>query len=286
MATISTGGVNFQSGSAPYMQSWAGTVRSTFLAGGWVQTADAGQTNATALPAATAAGQAVGYEIWRMSDALQATAPVFVKVEYGSGTSVGPVALWITVGTGSDGAGNLTNVIVPRQVASLAGAGTLGGSQAWGSAASSRIAWTCGDGPNASLVFGIERNKNVQGGDASDAVLVMLGKGPTWSASGFAFAPFAGAIPSLSTNIGAFVPSGVTWALGNNAGACPVRYMAGGPSNPGLNFAVYLDGDLARAVPLQMAIYGNNHTYMPIGSNRVGSVVAGSATSSFLMLFE
>lgn len=50
------------------------------------------------------------FEIFRFNDVLQSTAPVFIKVEYGTGASAAYPMLFITVGQGTDGIGNLTGV--------------------------------------------------------------------------------------------------------------------------------------------------------------------------------
>lgn len=63
-----------------------------------------------------------GYEIFALADSLQATAPLFFKFEYGTGQSGGGayskygVSIWVTVGRGQDGAGNITNIIIPRRL--------------------------------------------------------------------------------------------------------------------------------------------------------------------------
>lgn len=89
---------------------------------GLTQTADTGQlANPTtvALPGTTQTS--AGYYIFRFNDTLQATSPIFIKLEFGTGnTTTGP-AMWITVGTGSNGSGTITGTVMTR-------VGVLGGS--------------------------------------------------------------------------------------------------------------------------------------------------------------
>lgn len=74
---------------------------------GLVQTADTGQINWITVTRPGVNTEA-GYEIWRFNDTLQSTAPVFMRVGYGtSGFTTAP-RIQITVGTGSDGAGVIT----------------------------------------------------------------------------------------------------------------------------------------------------------------------------------
>lgn len=89
---------------------------------GLVKTADTGQVNWGTLTWVPTAGQQVaGYEIWRFNDALQATKPLFLKIEYGSNPHTGSTAandsvgMWITVGTGSSGAGAITGELSSRK---------------------------------------------------------------------------------------------------------------------------------------------------------------------------
>lgn len=71
------------------------------------QTTDTGQINTTTVTR-PAANTAAGYSIFRFNDTLQATSPVFIKLEYGCNSSTTGVQMWISVGTGSNGSGTLT----------------------------------------------------------------------------------------------------------------------------------------------------------------------------------
>ena len=51
------------------------------------------------------------YEMYRFSDSLQATKPVFIKVEYGTGSTIGQPTVKLTVGTATNGAGTITSQI-------------------------------------------------------------------------------------------------------------------------------------------------------------------------------
>lgn len=77
---------------------------------GLVQTADTGQINWTTVtrPGINTAG---GYEIWRFADST-----LFLKIEYGTNASAASPAMWITVGTGSNGTGTLTGQLSTRNL--------------------------------------------------------------------------------------------------------------------------------------------------------------------------
>lgn len=62
----------------------------------------------------------IGYEIYRFDDSLQASYPVFIKLEYGTGENTydsntgSGFQIWMTVGKGQDDAGGITGVLIPR----------------------------------------------------------------------------------------------------------------------------------------------------------------------------
>jgi hypothetical protein len=91
---------------------WVTHIHNTFLLG-WVNTSDTGQLDISTLPSLGLSSISYsGYKIYRMNDSLQATYPVYVKVEYGNGyQGLYCPGLRVSFGTGSDGAGNLTGYL-------------------------------------------------------------------------------------------------------------------------------------------------------------------------------
>jgi hypothetical protein len=77
------------------------------------QTADTGQTTngGSSVPAVNTAG---GYVIGRFNDTLQSTAPIFFKLEFGTGSVITQPQMWLTVGQGSNGSGTLTGTLTTR----------------------------------------------------------------------------------------------------------------------------------------------------------------------------
>lgn len=95
--------------------SWKGSFQpiSEMLNAVLVRTNDTGQVNwatISTVPPAGSAGSVRDYEVFRLTDALQATAPIFIRVDYAySGTSA-ILTLRFTVGSSTDGAGNIGGV--------------------------------------------------------------------------------------------------------------------------------------------------------------------------------
>lgn len=118
MTTRSYGDVIDNTSDAGF-RNWAGKLHQAFLDVGLVQTSDTGQADFTTAtrPTATGSGEAYVYKIYRFDDSMQATCPVFLRVEYGSYTGTTQQAVMrIGIGEGTDGAGALRgNTATPQQ---------------------------------------------------------------------------------------------------------------------------------------------------------------------------
>jgi len=105
-------------------RAWGSDLSASFSDVGLIQTADTGQIDWVTVTR-PGASTAAGYEIWRYTDSS-----VYLKIEYGSsGFSSAAPSVWLTVGTGSNGAGTLTGAVSSRapisiQTATLTSAGT------------------------------------------------------------------------------------------------------------------------------------------------------------------
>jgi hypothetical protein len=109
MTTASTATVVDHTSDAGF-RAWASEVSTQLAAIGLVQTADTGQINLVTVtrPGTSTAG---GYQIWRFADST-----LYMKIEYGTGTSATAPQMWITVGTGSNGTGTLTGQLSTRNI--------------------------------------------------------------------------------------------------------------------------------------------------------------------------
>ena len=102
-------------------RAWGSAISAGLAAVGLVNVAVTGAVNwrTVVRGASSASGTPWGFEVWRFDDALQATHPVFIKVEYGgansSAASEALPALWVTVSRGVDAAGNPVNILAPRR---------------------------------------------------------------------------------------------------------------------------------------------------------------------------
>lgn len=106
-------------------RAWGSELSAKFVAAGLVKHTDTGQINWSTVtrPAANTAG---GFEIWRFDDSLQGTAPIYLKIEYGTGVSAAYPQIWLTVGTGTNGSGTLNGTVSDRNTVAFSGAVSAG----------------------------------------------------------------------------------------------------------------------------------------------------------------
>ena len=109
MATSTTTTLIDQSTDAAF-RTWVAEIITQLAAVGLTQTADTGQINTSTVTRA-ASNTAAGYTIWRFSDTLQSTSPVFLKLEFGSGSTGNTYPqMWVSISTGTNGTGTLNNL--------------------------------------------------------------------------------------------------------------------------------------------------------------------------------
>ena len=113
-----------------------------------------------------------GSEVYRFDDALQATAPLFIKFEYGTGAGATASAIRVTVGKSADGAGTISGVLLAA-TAVMRFASASSTSNCYISGGSSWFALSLAPlDANAGGIFYIERSVNSGGTPTGVAVLI------------------------------------------------------------------------------------------------------------------
>jgi hypothetical protein len=252
-------------------RAWTQFIEDTLVTtGGWVVTADTGQTLPNALVVPTAGSQKRGYRIYRMNDSLQSAAPVFMRLDYGSGSSLGLPGIWVTIGTGSDGTGNITGILWNGGTSSLPNIGTQSTStstanNSYGSASTSRfsLALFVQTGAGFHFIFTLERSKDSSGNDTgSGLLLIYRGGGDTNIARTRYLSTTVGPQPSEENGL-AYVITGQnpTQTLGGDIGVGVISHFRGTAQQPGTNFVVVTLSDVAAEGSFQMTLYGQLRTY-------------------------
>lgn len=104
-------GARLSNADTTLFRAWGSAV-STALGQMLTRVTQTGEINWATVNAPASANTFQGFEVYRLNDSLQATAPLFFKFEYGStSTSATIPAIRLTIGKGADGAGTITNVL-------------------------------------------------------------------------------------------------------------------------------------------------------------------------------
>jgi len=283
MATKS-GSLSPSNSTTTDIRAWVSWLSLGIVEVGWVQTSDTGQCDASAIPVPAAANTPVGYHVFRMADALQATVPVFMKLEYGSGTSTSSYpSLWITIGTGSDGNGNITGILMERTQIDAADTTSL--MACYMAGASGRLAVSMfASSASYSLAVIIERTHDAIGADSSEGLTVLMLSGASAKIS--QYLPFTGTVPSAYSNWNATTPPSGGGALCPNVYFFPIRCWSPGETFPILGAIVYISGDVATGGTYSVQGFdGSSRTYLALGPG-LNSVGYGSSSNLVAMRYD
>lgn len=291
---------------AANIRAWTQFVEDTLVTtGGWAATADTGQTLPSAMAATTAVNQKRGFRIYKMTDALQATAPVFMRVDYGS-ASAQAAGLWITIGTGSDGLGNITGVLwnggasatpsIGSSIASLVLANNSYGSAGPGRACIALFIQSTSVQYNT--VFCIERSKDAAGADTGAGLLLLYGggisEGTTLSAMARSryIVVTGGTQPTLETGLNYIISTNSpsqSFAPGD-IGLGIVFHFKGVSQQPGMNMLITNTTDVSSEGQISLNLYGQQRQYQHLNLIQCTRAVAGAtindANSRVLMRYD
>lgn len=263
-------------------RNYCAGIHAQLAACGLVNTTDTGQINNATVTKPGGALTSQGYEIWKFNDTLQAAVPIFIKIEYGSSNAATNPAIWITVGTSTNGSGTL----------SVTSTRTIFAGNITTSASSVNPSYCSGDGSRIALVnnynsgnggsmggFVLDRLRDGFANSTSEGFcLVGLGTqaggaqsyAQTWNYTNAWSAQFAGTLLFSSLRVASTHFSGQgTTTVGNNVALCPpivisgqLRYL--------LAMAFYNSTDLAANTTITVNNLGNVHTYMTLPSSPPG----------------
>jgi len=206
-----------------------------------------------------------GYEMWRFSDTLQATAPVFLKVEYGIAGTAGYISVQLTVAFAHNGAGTLTGFTsTPTTIYVAANGGaTIYAHKASGS--TNRIVVFEGfqGGSTFTFGFGVERTHDASGNDTPEGVFVV-----TWRSTtpNLMLVTYATGLLTTEATASALLPSVGSGSIGTITSFYPI-FMARGPFlSPSLNFGYMFTGNLTVGLRVNVSLLGATRVFFPCSS--------------------
>jgi hypothetical protein len=254
------------------------------VAAGFVQTSDTGQLNPATATRPTGTNTVGGYQIWRFDDDAQSTQPIFIKVEYGVPSVVTRLQIWITIGTGSDGAGAITNVRIPRAIVSISGSSAILGDVwvAGGDGYLSSGFWVnSANASSTSWGFLIERLRLASGDvdTSSDGAGIILGHSNGWMASSYDGHWIETAVstyiwPTLQ-------PSHTTWAYRGITYAHPYYPIVGVPRAPLRGAVAVNPADSGYTLPFTIELYSEDHIFRSVFTGGVVHGRGGNGAPAF-----
>lgn len=263
---------------------------------GLVKVTSVGEIDWVTVTKPVSTGVSAGFEMFRFDDALQATYPVFIRVDYASAGSVQALGLWFTVGVGHDGSGNLVGPSLAVMKLAPTSAITNGQtSLSYFSVANNYLNMFMNLGAASSLAatcgyFSIERTKDASGVDTAEGFLVMSTTTGAASSQWRQQVLFPTSGGTIETSIGCILPNVGTGANGSQVAIYPCFQSKGVFLNPGLNAFGYHHANITALVPISVTVYSGTHTYLPIGAAAeqfgVRSGPGGTSGSALLMRWE
>jgi hypothetical protein len=235
------------------------------------------------------------FEVFRFNDTAQTTHPIFIKIEYGAGSSANNPALRITVGRSinlADGSFIGTTTTALPCVGSTAGTNPSN-SYVSGSSGRCNVVLWAGVTTNG-IAFYVERTKDDSGNTTDDAVTII-----TWMGGSAAtycqqqLLPKGAGGPNPSIVAGPQVPQTALPMSGNaswgaNVGYFPIFPNMGFAANPDLGGCLHFNASTPSESTIALTMYGVAHTFIAAGlSNTSTSANNGNNTGvSIAMRYE
>lgn len=292
MTTQSWSAVMAQTNDADF-RAWGSDFAAKLLAVGLIHTADTGQINWVTVNRA-AINSAAGYEIWRFDDAMQATAPIFLKIEYGSGSAQTIPAVWVTVGTGTDGAGTITGTATARTSVYINGA----------PAALTRPRYMCHVSGSFGCVFHYNTSTNIPvfafivartvdaTGTPSADGCVLYARGTNTSATvvgvvqALRFAATAATFTASATDFTTLIPHAMTSSLVGSDMQVFMHWFPNPRIVPLFSVCSHIQSEISQGSTFTTTLVGTTaRTYISI-ANSIGASVSGSSAYGMAMIWE
>ena len=284
MANTYDGSIDTTIGSDAEYQAWIQTFEAAFLASGFLEVApDTGQINPLTV-VKPASNTWSGYRMYRAKDALAASKPVYVKVEFGtSGNSTTAISIRRQVGTGSNGAGTLTGQVNSLQTLhpnAMVGPGTIWGG---GGPSAAFVLLLDPGGVSGNFFYGVGRMRDSADGSASPEVLwdiwqsgsgFVIGNSMVWTDGSSAWASISLGLASMGPDLGQGIHSGGSVSVSKlfpsmvyKAGKLLVMPMVYGKAAE-LSYTTVADSKF------MLNVWGGNHTFLPLTPSGVTSGVS------------
>lgn len=288
MATATTAAIISNITSDAIFRTTGSALSVAIQAVGLTQTADTGQINWTSVTTPGVINTVAGYEIYRFSDSLQSTAPVYFRIDYGTSTaSASYLGLRVTVGTSTNGAGTITGQVSSTCYLSMYNSASARVTYVSGANNRLSILHNTFSGENNALIFSLERSHNSSGADTGDGVYIL---GSAYYTTGGAFSQYLPlgtgvTIPPAQAQIYNSIPLTGSGVLGTDTYTWPVRVWTPQESLPSLNLIWYISTDITPVTPVSITMYdGTARTYLGMHYATINMIPTGCNASSLFAI--
>jgi hypothetical protein len=274
-------------------RAWGSALSASMQTAGLIQTADTGQIN-WATVTRPGINTAAGYEIYRFNDSLQGTYPIFLKIEYGTHTTTSAPAMWLTVGTGSNGSGTITGQSSTRNTvnASAAPASTVTTYPTYvcykdGSLGVMLKVGAVASGPSAQAFFVVGRTVDDTGAETGDGFTVFRRQASTSLGNLAQSVSVANSTTFTESQTYSMVHMGVTSSLVGSDKQVYKNYTIQPRVRPVMQVATVIVTEYPSATSFTATFVGATaRTYLSGGSGTAQHGVGASSTNAAAMLWE
>lgn len=285
-------------GNSTALNAAINEVHTILSTAGLTQTTDTGQIALSGNTWVNAAATSYGYEIWKFPDALQSTTPIYIRVDYKSGSSASYPYFAFTVGGSTDGAGTLTTTAGPTT-------GPIGLNVGSSLNTSSPInSYACYTDSTFALVLGkgayltgsnnvafasfvIDRPRSSTGVAQSGGFLLSYA---VPGSTGVTNRHWYGVNTLATTNYAAvhYPNPNITGTVEGTSINVMRAYMATPGIHPSLGYLGYFTTEIADLTPQTFTVLGSSHTYMPMGTsfNNLNNISGAAATMAAMIRWE
>jgi hypothetical protein len=270
-------------------RAWVSGISTQLGAMGLVKSTETGEINLATVTRPLAVSTFQGFQIWKFADTLQGSFPIYIKIRYGSSNNFASTpGIQIDVGTGSDGAGNLTNDRTgAMDIRSNIAGNTTVQTCIW-SGDTNRLGFCLFKTlTNMGMFLSIERTKDGNGADTGTGFYITI---ISQNNVHFGYVPFTGTVAAFltsATNCGIFHPTTGSGVKGSDVYfPSSIFYDSGKPLAPGLNYLGYFNGDVTVDSSITVNQYSANHTFYSLGNTAPFSGISRGAISNSCLLIR
>ncbi len=292
MATYTSPAVAASSVDLATFKAWGRVLSDALASFGdyWEQTSDTGQVDWNTLASTPTAPNTV-YQVWRMTDSLASSSPVYVRFDWRpySGSTTG-VYMSVAIGTGSNGSGTLTGNVATTQICLSYNANAAGSVPWLISAGDGWLVFYAFSTHGTASVPGyaiIERSRSSAGALTEDYTTLVSGFSSGIRKAQTIFKPGGSVTVSAQLSELPVVQLDLdTGALGDSCFVSPLFPIVGKIDNPMVTVISCKANDVLEGITFGVTLYGTSRTYKPTKAGYASQYFGQGTNNCFCLLWE